>query len=337
MATIFHHKQKPKNPQLTPAKRGEIGTRKPPRLPQLRRAPIATLRSFRLTERDMAIVTTVYQYRALTREHIEQLFFSPTSRTRCWERLKLLYHAGYLLRTDQPHTLSEGRKPFVYWLDKKGAELIAINRGIEFADVQWNPKAHLIGSQFLYHMLDTNTIRIAILQAAAKQTFVLAQWKDEATLRKELAADVVMVKKPQGGSEKTFVVPDDYFELARLESRGRATDIWRLFVEIDRRTVTGQVSASTQSKHDWAHKVSAYLSWFHSPVYLRRYQSTGGRVLTVTTGERRAAHLKAITEQAGGRNRFWFTTFVKATPDAVLSKPIWSVASRDGLYALTAE
>jgi len=337
MATIFQRKQKSKNVKYQLGTSGEAGTQKPFRLPQLQRVPTDTLRAFRLTERDIAIVTTVYQYRALTREHIESLYFSSTSRTRCWERLKLLYHAGYLLRTDQPHTIVEGRKPFVYWLDKKGAELIAINRGIEFADVHWNPKAHLIGAQFLYHMLDTNTVRIAFLQAAAKHTFVLAQWKDEATLRKELAGDIVSVKKPQGGSEKTLVIPDDYIELARLESTGNEPDVWRLFVEIDRRTVTGQVRASAQAQRDWAHKVRSYLAWFHSPLYLKRYQSTGGRVLTITTGERRAAHLKAITEQTGGRNRFWFTTFGKATPDAILTKPIWSVASRNGVYALTAE
>src|SRR6266508_1573028 len=101
----------------------------------------------------------------------------------------MLYHAGYLLRTDQPHTLSERRKPFVYWLDKKGAELIAINRGIEFADVQWNPKAHLIGSQFLYHMLDTFTNRIAILLSAVKLPVALAQWEAGAAARAESAAE----------------------------------------------------------------------------------------------------------------------------------------------------
>jgi predicted transcriptional regulator len=87
------------------------------RLPQLQRASKDTLPSFRLTERDIEIIQAVYAYRALTTDHIETLLFSPSTHSRCLFRLKNLYHHGFLLRTEQPQSLTEGRKPFVYWLD----------------------------------------------------------------------------------------------------------------------------------------------------------------------------------------------------------------------------
>ena len=69
--------------------------------------------------------------------------------------------------------------------------------------------------------------------------------------------------------------------------------------------------------------------------YRQRYGTDKGRVLTVTTGERRLANLKSITEDAGGRKKFWFTTFAQVSPETVLTDRIWQVASKKGLYALT--
>ncbi len=315
----------------------EFGSKATKRLPQLQRASKESLPSFRLTERDNAIMEKVYTYRALTTEHIEALCFSPTTRSKCKLRLKLLYHHGFLLRTEQPQSLIEGRKPFVYWLDKKGAELIAINEGIEFSEVAWRPNIHKVGPQFLYHLLDTNTVRIAITVAAEQHGMTIVDWRDEETLRKDHANDFVTIKGPQGGEQKTTVIPDDYFVLeVPIPAEGRSI-YPRLFVEIDRRTVTGEASVSNQSQRDWAHKVQAYVAYYHSDAHKKRYGSTAGRVITITTGEKRAMNLKAITERAGGKARFWFTTFEQITPEAILTAPIWAVAGRESRYTLTAE
>ena len=59
-----------------------------------------------------------------------------------------------------------------------------------------------------------------------------------------------------------------------------------------------------------------------------------GRVLTVTTGEKRAANLKAITEREGGKGKFWFTTLAQVTPETVLTMPIWQKAGSDELHSL---
>lgn len=313
------------------------GNERTKRLPQLQRVGKEQLPGLRLTERDTAVIEKVYDYRALTTEHIEALCFTPTTRSKCKLRLKLLYHHGFLLRTEQPQSLTEGRKPFVYWLDKKGAEFIAINRGIEFSDVAWKPSTHKIGPQFLYHLLDTNTVRIAISLAAQQHGMTITEWHDEETLRKDHANDVVTIKGLQGGEQKTIVIPDDYFALeVPIVAEGRSI-YPRLFVEIDRRTVTGEASVSNQSQRDWAHKIQAYVAYYHSEALKQRYGSTAGRVITITTGDKRAANLKAITERVGGKSRFWFTTFEQLSADTVLTEPIWSVAGRNGRYTLAAE
>src|SRR4051794_23302990 len=128
--TIFSRKEKmmTKQTNLTNTASGEKQ-----RLPRLKRVGKDTLPPFRLTERDNAIIEAVSECKALTTDHIATLFFTPSTLTKCDERLRKLFHHGFLLRMEQPQSLTEGRKPLVYWLDKKGAEQLAINRGVEFS------------------------------------------------------------------------------------------------------------------------------------------------------------------------------------------------------------
>jgi len=297
------------------------------RLPRLARAPKDTVPGLRLTQRDIATIAAVYEYRALTTPQIEALFFTPSTHTQCTHRLQLLYHHGFVLRGEQPQTLTEGRKPLVYWLDKQGAELIALHRECEVSDLDWKPKQQVVSYLYLAHLLATNTVRIAITKAAQQQGFVVEEWRDDKTLKREHAKEVVTLTGLQGGVEQAAVVPDGYFVLDTGPHR------YKQFLEVDRRTVTGE--ASTIGAHDWARKVSIYLEYFRSGKYQARYGTMKGRILTVTTGEKRLENLKAITERIGGKSRFWFTTFEKATADAILTAPIWSVASRDELSSFT--
>ena len=89
-------------------------------------------------------------------------------------------------------------------------------------------------------------------------------------------------------------------------------------------------------KRDWARKVAAYIEYFHSGKYQARYQSDSYRILTVTETEARLATLKTVTQAAGGKSWFWFTTFDRITPDTVLTERIWQIANREGLHTLTA-
>jgi hypothetical protein len=312
------------------------------RLPRLTRAKPAALPGFRLTERDIAIVEEVYQNRALTSEHIATLLFTATTLTKCDERLRKLFHHRYLLRTEQPQTLAEGRKPLVYWLDKKGVEQVAINRGIDSSDIGWNPDRHKVGPEFLYHLLDTNTVQIAIRKAAEALGFSIVDRKDEETLRREHTVGSVSTAHQQESKQSTTVIPDYYFLLEKYIPEEDKSRYMRLFIEVDRRTVTGEAKVSSLSQRDFAHKVRAYLTYFHSDAYTNRYGSKAGRVLTITIGEKRAQNLRQIAEKFGGKARFWFTTLDKITPkitltfpETILASAIWSVSSWKGLHTLT--
>ena len=45
-------------------------------------------------------------------------------------------------------------------------------------------------------------------------------------------------------------------------------------------------------------------------------------------------HLKAATEQAGGRNRYWFTAHEFREQYAALHDPIWQKATSQGNHAI---
>src|SRR5690349_16854056 len=79
----------------------------------------------RLTSRDEDVIDAVYSYRALSTPQIVALFFpgADGAARRAQQRLQFLFHDGYLARIAPTLTVHEPPKPFIYMLDKKGADL----------------------------------------------------------------------------------------------------------------------------------------------------------------------------------------------------------------------
>lgn len=295
----------------------------------LRRAAPDKLPSFRLTPRDRQIILAVYEHRALTAPQIAALFF-PSSKhngavnARCKHRLRLLYHYGYLFRDEQPQKMSEGRKHLVYFLDERAAEFLSEQLGTQALD--WTPKDNDVSYPFLEHLLATNQVRVAIEVSAMKHGWVIEQWLDDKQLKSPGMKDTVTLRGPEGGKRQAAVVPDGYFRLSTSEDR------YNFLVEADLGNIT--VDAASWLSRDWSRKVRAYLEYHRSGTYQKRYHTSDMRILTITTSEKRLANLKRITEKAGGKARFWFTTFERIKHEDVLTAPIWQVASRQGLYPL---
>jgi hypothetical protein len=279
--------------------------------------------------RDQEIVRAVYEYRALTTPLVQALLFSPNAErpdTRCKRRLQLLHHAGYLARDEQPTRLSDGRKPLVYFLDERGAELLSEFLNVPRRTIDWRPEYNDVGWLFLEHLLATNTVRVAISVAARRHGWRVRAWLDDKRLRRSEARDHVELPGQDGATYRVAIVPDGYFAL-QVGKR-----VYHRFVEADRGTVTGQ--ASKEQRRDWVRKVRAYLAYYESGQYLDRYGARGLRVLTVTTSERRLGNLKQITEAAGGWQMFYFTTFDRLRSADPLTDPIWQIAASDGLHPL---
>ncbi len=327
MPTIFRYRSRHQK-QEQPA-----APSKTQRLSQRQRVQASRLPGFRLTDRDRAILAAVHAYRALTTKQIQRLFFPASSDTqptainsRCLHRLKLLYHHRFLLRGEQPQLLAQGRKPFIYFLDRAGAELIARLAGCAVRDLDWRPGEDRVGHLFLDHLLATNDVRIAVHLAARTHGFPIERWLDEKTLKSSHMKETVTLVGPKGAEQQAAVVPDGYscIQIGRRSLH--------LFYEIDMSTVTG--ASRTWHRRTWARKVAAYLAYYRSGQYHERYHTKGMRVLCVTTGAKRLAHLKEITERAGGKARFWFTTFAEIENGDVLADPIWSIGGRKKRAAL---
>lgn len=279
------------------------------------------LPGFRLTGRDREILAAIHTYRALTTPQIQALFFAAEYRqdgevnARCKHRLRMLYQHGFLYRDEQPQKLCEGRKPLVYFLDRRGAEVLTDTPGTE---VDWTPHDNDVAQPFLDHLLATNDVRIACVLAARRHGWTITTWLDDKTLKSPQMKDRVALKGEAGGTQQAAVVPDGYFVLDTGEF------LYHHLLEVDRRTVTAQ--ATEWGRRDWARKVRAYLEYYRSSKYEKRFGTKSFRVLTVTTGERRLNHLKSIAEKVGGKQRFWFTTFELALSAGILTEPIWQVA-----------
>ena len=295
----------------------------------------------RLTLRDITLLQTLYTARYLTTPQIEKLFWpgDTTGRTKaCQQRLRLLHYHGLVRRISLPIRRGEKPKPFVYALDRKGAELLVSELGTEPSSLDWRPKAQEENYPFLEHLLTTTDFRIALTRACEQAGVVLQEWVDERELKSSPNLEYVTLRGPQGSSLRAALVPDAYFVLAREGKQGI------FFVEVDLKTVT--VSPSQWERRGWVRRIRTYDAYFRSEAYRTRYGSRRARVLTVTPSALRLRNLKRATEavfqemrQAGedasAQNRFWFTVFEQEMdPGRLLTEPIWQLAGSDAPRAL---
>lgn len=302
------------------------------KLPRLTRVSEEELPGFSLTSRDVEILQTIYQYRAMTTPQIDALFFhdEPTwgasqVSSRCLNRLKLLFQHRYIYRAERPQTVSEGRKPLVYWLDERGAQYLANLSKRSIYDLDWSRQDRSVKWPFLEHLLLTNDLRTAVTIAARVEGFNIPIWHDERVLKRTHYEDKVQVETATGRLVEVSIIPDAYFLLETVQNR------YHQFIEMDRGT---ESATSSGDRRDWTRKILSYLEYYRSGKYHGRYHTSSMRVLTITTTERRLKTLKEATEKAGGKKRFWFTTIDKITPGTVLTAPIWQVGSEVKEYSM---
>lgn len=276
-------------------------------------------------------------YGGLTALQISTLYFPAAAirgeavpHSNCQHRLKLLRESGYIRRVERYQLLTEGKKPYLYALTRKGAQLLASFLGCDVQDVDWRQTDIRLTPPYVEHLILTNDVRVAITKAVQDTPPLrLVAWHDELMLKRTHHADTITIKTVQGKTLKGKLIPDAYFAL----SAGAVQEDKHFFLEIDRGTETG--ASSDESQRTWIRKVLMYLEYYQrGGVYEQRYGTYKGRVLTVTTSEARLGHLKRLTEEAGGKQRFWFTTFERVTPQTVLTAPIWQMAKAPGAWPL---
>jgi protein involved in plasmid replication-relaxation len=116
-----------------------------------------------VTDRDRAICQALYEHRVLTATQLAQLHFTSLERAR--KRLALLHQLGVLERF-RPHR-EQGSHPYHYLLDRLGAQLVAAQRGVDLADLDWTraKTLRLATSTQLQHLIEASGFFTRLAQA----------------------------------------------------------------------------------------------------------------------------------------------------------------------------
>lgn len=288
--------------------------------------------AMRLTARDIEIVQAIYSYRVLTTPQVQRLFFpgDPEQQrhyhqthnqiqkpnegrlNQARRRLKLLYQHGYLWRGEQVVQVTDGSLPYLYFLNKQGAELL---EQINDEAINWKPKHRYLKPLFIPHLVDTNDVRISFTLAMRPQCWLSGQDLERIQGEAKEYVTITMGERDQ----RVAVIPDGYF-VVRWENLR-----YHFFLEVDR---------ATESGTRWGRKIKAYVAYYRSGLYEQRYGTKSLRILTVTTSPERLTNLKRITEKVGGKGRFWFTTFDQLTPETAFTANIWQKGGSNGTFAL---
>jgi hypothetical protein len=268
----------------------------------------------KLTERDIAICKSVYTYRYLSVSQIKQLHFA--SPRPAWRRLQALTQLGFLKAFTTPNMQER-----IFYLDKKGAEIVAIELQTSFEDLAWHrhmrtPKDY----HFLKHFLAINDFRILLTLACQQQPEItlldfipehIGEQTKEGFVKKYLRDSV-------NGLSHT---PDGVFS---LEKSGKSA---LFFVEIDRGIEVvsdpekGLLKAIIFYLHYWCSR-----NWLrYQEDFKREFQTF--RVLIVTTSQVRLQNIREIvtgllSAPPDGQRYLWCTLNNWLRVDTVFD-PIW--------------
>lgn len=277
-------------------------TRKLPRYNRVKIPP-----SMRLTDRDVRILEAIHAYDGMVGfSQIQRIFF--TGKSQAEQRLKLLYQNHYVNR---PNKEERQRLPeMIYWLDKKGAEIIASLEGANLRDFHWKkqPRWFQIG-----HDLAVNDFRLSLETACQNSEKVLLEtWITES----EFWAYPDRVSYSYNHREiKRNIRPDGFFLLSMGKLR------LRYLLEIDRST--------EDTPRFLREKILPGLAYLRSKAYEERFGHRSGRWLVVTTGERRMKNMLRQARIGKAKGLFYFTTFDQIKVGTILNEPIWIRSDRE--------
>lgn len=288
-------------------------------------------------ERDAQLFRDIYECGGLTSRQISALHFGKTkqqfpiavTQSNCRTRLTQLHQYGYLdpiIRDLIP------KRDYIYRLTRKGIVKLAGWLGVP--ETEFSVRAQISSAQddVLDHHELRNNVRVALMIAAAQHGATITEWRSERYFK----VKPLQVPKKLGGiwsfDDCDRLEPDDFFALQSQDPHDLKPYRYYKFIELDRGTETGR--SVNQSYSTWERKIRLYRAYYNSGAYRQEFGTEAMVVLTITTSETRLRNLKRITEEAGGKGRFWFTTIDKVTSWDVLTTKIWQVAATDELRAI---
>lgn len=275
---------------------------------------LTTPKPISIQPRDIDIVEFVHRHRVVSQSQLQRHFFGSATPAR--DRLESLFDHYFLERILQPVVEGEGRSPTLYLLGKRGAELLQTERG--YSELRWYSSSRDLKPDKLEHSLAINEVFLAVAFACRESGYECSQMKAESELRADY--DYVVLTNSTGKREKVAVIPDSQFVIIANGQK------FPFLLELDR---------GTMPLRRFNTKVRAYVAYYESGGYEKRYQTRSLRVLTVVStsaksgGERRLRALKKATERETDKKWFWFTTLQQLTAETILHAPIWYQARNE--------
>lgn len=261
----------------------------------------------RLTKRDICILLAIYTYDGMLGfSQIWRKFFGGKSQAEV--RMRLLYQNRYVNRPNREQRL---RLPeMIYWLDKRGAEVVAGLNGTKLSEFSWRQQPRWFQVD---HDLAVNDFRLD-LEEACEQTkkMTLETWIPES----EFWAYPDKVSYIYNDEKKNRNIrPDGFFILTTENHR------LRYLLEIDRST--------EDNPRFLREKILPGLAYLKSTAYENRFGHKSGRWLVVTTSQQRMDNMMRQARRGKAEGLFYFTTYDRLSVDSILLTPIWQRADRD--------
>ena len=271
----------------------------------------------RLTSRDKRILETIHAFDGLlSLRQIDRLFFSGRGRSQPRARMRLLFDNGYVQMPNPESIHQVPRGESVYWLDRKGASLVAGFQGKSSAQLKWRRKPRF--SQ-IEHDLKVNNFRIGVREICQlRPDLQLEMWLPESEFA--IQPDRISYESSIGKKTSRTIRPDGYFTIERQLQFG-SNKPFSFLLEID--------MGSEDNPRFAREKVRPGVAYPKSSKYAERFCQPHGRYLVVTSGERRMLNMKTQTERNGGSGLFYFCTFADMAAESVLTSPIWFLAGHD--------
>ena len=268
----------------------------------------------RLTSRDKRIFETIHAFDGLlSLRQIDRLFFSGIGRSQPRARMRALFDNSYVQMPNPESIHQVPRGETVYWLDRKGASLVAGFQGKSSAQLKWRRKPRF--SQ-IEHDLKVNDFRIAVREICQlRPDLQLEMWLPESEFA--VQPDRISYETAAGKKSSRTIRPDGYFSIERQPQFGSKKP-FSFLLEID--------MGSEDNPRFAREKVLPGVAYLKSSKYAERFGQPYGRYLVITTGMRRMLNMKAQAERHGGRGLFYFSTFDKITAETVLTEPVWLLA-----------
>lgn len=260
-----------------------------------------------ITERDLEALSRLDELRLMNSHQLRSLFGKEFAR----DRLKRLYHHGYIDRVDAQRRVrllkGGGSEPLILALTNKGAKLLRVHRRLLNDRRDWSERNRLLKPGSLAHPLAVSEVAVAFEKMAeASESFSLHRRPHRPSL---LAP-----------GREAPLIPDLVHEL--IYSDGHKVV---LFIEVDCGTEPNRrhPKSALQSLRS---KFEGYLAYTRSGLVELEFGTKACRILTVVTGGKRKVEnvARVVHDLCGGVgvDRFLFATMNDLQSDQ-RDEPIW--------------